>query len=73
MPLEMKPLQLGDRRLLVPIIVGQATCTHCNQPDLSVVNDKGNTGDKRFNYLENHYPEGKHDLCIGSEKFLSDF
>jgi hypothetical protein len=53
------------------LIVGSSTCPHCLQGNIQVVNDGGQQGDPRMNYLENHF-SAPGTLCPASEKMLTE-
>lgn len=74
MPLIIIPLTPEQRKNYLEGIVGQTTCPICHQTDIKVHNDNGPKGNPRFSYMENHNPiDDTSVLCLGSEKFLSDF
>ena len=53
------------------LVKGTRVCPYCSQ-EVCVINDNGEDGDERFNYLENHPAPGKQEFCEGSEKLLAE-
>ncbi|MCR4333453.1 MAG: hypothetical protein NUV60_00285 [Patescibacteria group bacterium] len=69
--IKIRSLSPKIRAQLSAMVIGWATCPHCNRDDVNVVNDDGPKGNPNFHYFENHSPQGSDILCDGSEELLS--